>query len=169
MKKTVQIFAIVVSLGISSLAHAATPFAELSAARANDVVGAEIGLGAKLQAGGFALKPQAVAFVYHGDTPGYRYEGQSNGTTVCRDTSNGRYSDESNCDRMKVEGALKLELTYTVETVGEFGIGARVAKASEPYKTVTPYLTVSKNLTPNMALKLNGGRDYVALGFVFGR
>ena len=162
MKKTLVGLALTVALFPFSTAIAATPFVELSAAKVQETSGAELGMGTKLTAGSFALKPQLVAFGYHGDTPGYRTDTMRNGQTRCRNTSTGYFANDTNCIATKVAAALKLELTYAVGTWGEIGVGARVAKQS------TPYVTVSTTLSPTMSLKVSGGRDYAGLGVVFG-
>lgn len=161
MKKIIAVLALV--LAPLSMANAAAPFAEVTAAKANDAVGAEFGLGTKLTAGNFALKPQIVAFVYDGDTPGYREYTQSNGSTVCKNTANGQYADKTDCVATKIAAAIKIELTYAVGTWGEFGVGARMEKKA------VPYLTISKTISPMMSLKFNGGKDYVGIGLAFGR
>lgn len=164
MKKIIAATSLALCIGVVPFAQAANPFAEISAARVKDTVGAEVGFGAKLKAGDFALKPQLVAFVYDGETPGFETQTQRNGSTICRNTSNGQYAEDSNCVSMKVSAALKLELTYAMGAWGELGVGARVDK-----ETRTPYVAYTKAVSPSMALKLSGGRDYVGLGLVFGR
>lgn len=143
----------------ATAAKAGSLFGELSFAEADDITGAELGLGYGLGLGPITLTPVVGALLYDGGSGPYREETFSNGQTVCRDTRNGRFADEENCNDVAAKIYGKLEATFDVGDVLEVGGGVRVSSHTSPYGTI------GFGIGPVASVKGSVGKDYYAIGF----
>lgn len=136
---------------------------EANGARAHERWGGELGVGYAFSAGGFSLRPIVGAFIYQGDNDRYEEDTFSNGQTRCRDTTNGQFADKEKCDNTAVKAYGKVEATYSIPMVAEFGGGARFSSDK-----VRPYGTVAVPLAPRISIRGNAGPKYYALGLKVG-
>jgi len=132
---------------------------EGNGARAHSEWGGELGVGYNVGAGGFAVRPIVGAFIYQGDNDRYYEDTFSNGQSRCRDSTNGQFADDENCNNTAVKAYAKVEATYTLLGSAEIGGGARFS--SEQARL---YGTVSFPLAPRIRVKANAGDRYYALG-----
>lgn len=149
-------------MGISSTALQAQDISysgELNYATVNEVEGAEIGLGIDLIQNGFRLSPKIGAFVYQGELDGFSRETSS----ICRDLSNGQFSDSENCDATEMVAYGKIEASYSYDKF-EFGLGYRASEDTE-----NTYGLLGYRASELTSIRASIGEDYLSVGIVFGR
>lgn len=135
---------------------------ELNGAEAYETTGVELGGGYRFASGNFSVTPVVGALIYQGENSRYRSETFKNGNTVCRDISNGQFADDTNCNNTAAEAYGRLEAGYRFKSVG-IGVGGRFSDSGSG-----AYGTISALVSERLALKVNAGADYVALGMTFG-
>ncbi|PXA90138.1 hypothetical protein DMC25_08350 [Caulobacter sp. D4A] len=130
---------------------------ELNGAKADDLTGAELGVGYNWTKNKFRLTPIVGGLIYQDDDSRYRTETLNNGNTICRDRQTGYFADKDRCSpEIKPYG--KLEGAYQVTSKLEFGAGVRVSDE------VAPYGLIGARLTDRVTIKGFGGKDYYGLG-----
>lgn len=134
---------------------------EGNGARAQGRWGAELGVGYNLGVGPFTLRPIVGALIHSGDNDGFFEDDFDNGQTRCRDSSNGQFARDDLCNNTALKPYGKVEATFTVPLVAEFGAGARVSS-----DRMRLYGTAAVNLLPKIKLKGNIGDRYVAIGLM---
>lgn len=157
--KRFVVSAIAASMAMATSAVAQTvPWSfEVSAAKAGDLKGAELGLGYSWTKAGFRLTPVVGALVYKGDNDRYSSQTLSNGNTICRDRTNGQFADKDNCNDLAAKAYGKIEAAYRFEHL-EIGGGVRISSDT------TPYGLIGLDLNPGLQLKGFGGKDYYGAG-----
>lgn len=123
--------------------------------------GLELALGYKAEAKtGTAIAVHPLqGVIYSTDPPdGYREETFSNGNTVCRNLSNGRFADKENCEGgAGFEYTPSVELTQRITYPVSIGVGYRAGKESGAYGTL-------KIMTSERVyLAIRGGSEYRGL------
>ncbi|KRB80947.1 hypothetical protein ASE00_16320 [Sphingomonas sp. Root710] len=146
-------------------AHAAQLGAELSAARFDDTWGAEAGVTYRVGLSRIYVAPTIGAFIYKGDNDRYYTQQLSNGTEVCRDSSNGQFAKKSRCNNVAAAPYARIEVGFTFPELFTIGGGARFTTKGQE---VIPYGTIAIPIAPNVNLKANAGKDYYALGLTVG-
>lgn len=131
---------------------------EANGARADGRWGGELGIGYSLGLDGFSFTPIVGGFVYQGDNDRF-YMDDNGGNPRCRDSLNGQYAADSECDNTVVRAYGKVEATYSISLGPELGGGVRVSKGN-----MAPYGTLAFPLAPMVKLKGNVGDGYYALG-----
>jgi len=122
----------------------------------------ELGLGYQFRMGQFYVAPAIGAELKAGDDEDTRYrsETQRNGTEVCRDTTNGRYSKKENCSSdMDGRGFVALEAGYRFNESTVVGVGARRVEG-----LTSPYAVVHIGSVGGLKFRVAGGKEYVSLG-----
>lgn len=132
--------------------------AELGAAQLADLTGAELGVGGRYAWRNVRFSGIVGGFITANQDDRYRSETFSNGNSVCRDTSNGQFSDDSNC-APDVSAYGKLEASYLFDGGFEIGGGARFSQDN-----TAPYGTIGYRWSQGYAVYAAGGDDYVSLG-----
>jgi hypothetical protein len=158
MKSYIRVAGFAALLLASAQASAGHVVIEANGARANDRWGGEFGAGYSLDFHGFHLTPAVGAFVYRGDNDRF-YEDSNGGNQRCRDSTNGHYAKNSDCDNAAVKAYGRIEATYTIPLFATVGAGARYSGSH-----VRPYGTAMLPLGPVLSIKANGGPHYGALG-----
>lgn len=167
MKKIV--FATAVALtALAAPASAGDLAVEAMGARAHGRWGGEFGAGYAFEMSIFKLRPMLGAFLYKGDNDRYYRDDLGNGQSRCRDSTNGQFAKDSNCDNTAVKPYAKLEATISIPAFAEVGAGARFSSDKvEPYGTVA--FSISPNpVGPAVKIKGNAGEGYYALGLAAG-
>lgn len=131
---------------------------EAGVAELQDVQGAELGIGYRFAAGPLRIAPTVGAFVYQGDNDRYYFD---DGVDRCRDSTNGQFARTDLCNNAATSAYGRIEATLRYRSV-EFGAGYRLDEEDG-----LPYGTLSFDATRNIAVKVNGGQDYVGLSLVF--
>ena len=158
MKNHIAVAAALFAMAAGSAAQAHSWAVELNGAKMDELKGAEVGFGRNLEFSKLRVTPMVGAFIYRGDNDRYRRETFANGATVCRDLTNGRFSDKENCDNTAVKGYGKLEGAFRFTKSFELGGGVRVGGGTQPYATASVFLT------NNVAIKAFGSKDYYGAG-----
>ena len=158
MKKRLAALTAALAVCAASQANAENWLIEANGVKADDLSGAELGLGYRLALGNFRLIPIVGALIHHDDNSRYREETFSNGQTVCRNTSNGQFAKNSNCDDVAAKAYGKLEAVYRFGNVAALGGGVRVSDKTSPYGTASFFIG------ERLALKGFGGKDYFGGG-----
>lgn len=157
MKSIFSATLVVAAALLAGAAHAQPFVFEANGARAGNLNGGELGVGYSALSEHFRLTPIVGAFLYQGDNDRYRQETFSNGTEVCRDTTNGQFAKKENCDNTAVKAYGKLEAAARFK---QFEIGAGVRVSSE----TTAYGLASFEISDQLALKAFAGKDYYGAG-----
>ncbi len=156
IKLTIAALAAASALALGTPA-AAQLVLEGNGARADGEWGGEVGLGYAIGLAGFRLAPAAGVLVYRSDDDRYRQDANG-GSPRCRDTSNGQYASDSECDDAAVKPYGRIEAAYSIPLVATIGGGVRIGA------DVRPYGTVALPIAPRLNLKGNAGPRYYALG-----
>jgi opacity protein-like surface antigen len=131
---------------------------EANGARAEGEWGGEVGIGYSIALlPGLAITPAVGALIYAGGNDRY-YLDENGGNERCRDSTNGQYASDSECNNTAVKPYGRLEATYSVPLVATIGAGVRFGG------DVLPYGTVGLPIGPKISLKGNAGPKYFALG-----
>ena len=130
---------------------------EAGVAELRETTGAELGVGYRFALGPVRLTPTLGGFIYQADNDRY-YRDSS--VDRCRDRTNGQFARDERCNDAAVEAYGRLEATLRYRSV-EFGAGYRLDEEDG-----NPYGTLSFDVSPRVAVKLNGGSDYLGLGLV---
>lgn len=160
LKLVLSAVALATLLFTGQAANAQSWVVELNGAKVDDLSGAELGLGYNFAKKGFRLTPIVGALIYQGDNDRYRSETVSGGRKICRDLSNGQFSDKDNCNNTAAKAYGKLEAAYRFKSI-ELGGGVRISDETMPYGTVAAYVG------DNLAVKGFGGKDYYGAGLAF--
>jgi hypothetical protein len=111
------------------------------------------------------------ANLYGEDPEGYRLERLSNDNTVCRDETNGQFTDKSNCTAMIIDMTTSLDASKRIGSDSKIliGGGVQLLTDAEYGESVIPYLASSYDITSEIEVKGRIGLDYlqVYLGFYF--
>lgn len=146
-----------VFLGTSAASQESGWTGELNFAEVAEVSGVEIGVGYYFRSGQFRVTPILGGFVYQGELVGF----QSESGGICRDLSNGQFSESENCDATEIEGYGKLEANIALDAF-EIGFGYRTSDRSDDL-----YGMLGARVGPNGAIRVNVGEEYVALSLSF--
>lgn len=157
MKHILSAGLLTAALFTAGVAQAQPFMLEANGARVNHLTGGEFGLGYSFANEHFRITPIVGAFVYQGDNDRYRRETFSNGSHVCRDTSNGQFADKDDCDNTAVKAYGKLEGAVRFKQV-EIGGGVRLSSKTAPYGLA------SVAVSEQFALKAFAGDDYYGAG-----
>ena len=137
---------------------------QLAASDVNKVGAVELGVGYKFAGQKFYIAPMA-GLEFTGTEGDSRYDTQTqkNGTTVCRDTSNGQYSNKENCSgSTDARGFLALEAGYNISEKAALGLGVRRAEVT------SPYAVLHIGFNQFLKFRLAGGKEYVSAGLSVG-
>jgi hypothetical protein len=137
---------------------------EANGAQVDDVTGGELGIGYRVSIWRVNITPYIGGFIHGEDNDRYREETFRNGNTVCRDTTNGQFADDENCDNLAVDIYGKLEATVTAINFGSSGgidIGGGVRFSEDQ---TTPYAALAVNFTSTISVRGNVGKDFWAAG-----
>jgi len=136
---------------------------EANGARADGRWGAELGVGYRIAAGGFAITPAAGGFLLRGDDDRYYRDEFSNGQSRCRDSETGQFAEDYKCLNIAVRAYGRVEATYRLPTSRiELGGGVRVSDE------IRPYGTIALPLGKSGQIKANAGPHYLAAGLRLG-
>lgn len=130
---------------------------EFNYAEVGERSGFEIGVGFHATDGPWRFSPIIGALIYQGELDGFRSEAGG----ICRDLSNGQFSNSENCDATETEAYGKLEASYLADGL-EVGLGYRFAEDTEG-----AYGLVGYRFSSNSSLQAVGGEDYLAVGITF--
>jgi hypothetical protein len=131
---------------------------EANAVKVNDLTGGELGIGYRFAAGNFRVTPIVGALIYKGGNDRYDKQTISNGTTICRDLSNGQFANKESCNDSAAKAYGKLEATYRFGHSVELGGGVRVSNRTTPYGTLAAFVSDA------VAVKAVAGKDYYGAG-----
>lgn len=159
MQKIALLLAAVIGISTAPTAHANGVMIEANGARAQSTWGGELGVGYNFSVAGFTIRPIGGVLIHEGDNDRYYKDTMQNGQTRCRDSSNGQFAKDSECNNMAFKAYGKVEATYTFPRSIEVGGGARFSG-----EKVRAYGTLSMPIAPKLRLKANGGDRYYALG-----
>lgn len=137
---------------------------ELGYARVGERDGVELGIGGRYGWNDLRLSGVIGGFVYANEDDRFRSETLGNGNTVCRDTSNGQFSDSSNC-AADVSAYGKIEAAWAFDNGLEIGVGGRFTEDLN-----TPFGTLAYRFGQGGgAIYATGGDDYIGIGIGFRR
>jgi len=145
------------------LAHADGLIAGVAYAERANTKGAEVELGYRKTFTNIGLNLIPLSgILYSKPDPRYRQETFSNGSTVCRDLSNGQFSDKDNCSKSGFDYGFIASLDYAVTPSIFLGGGVRVGKRTDAFATVRAQLNTS------LTLQAKAGGDYLSIGASWG-
>jgi hypothetical protein len=137
---------------------------QLAVSDVNSVTAVELGVGYKFAGEKFYVAPMVGLEITEGEgNSRYESQTQSNGTKVCRDMSNGQYSNKENCSSSSEgRGFVALEAGYRVSDKATIGLGVRRAEVTSPYGVV------HFGFANGLKVRLAGGKDYASAGISVG-
>ena len=154
------------TLGAAFVPSVATagPVVHAAVSNVNSEAAVELGLGYAFKADKFYVAPAIGIELTQGEeNTRYRTQTQSNGTEVCRDSTNGQYSNKENCSgNTDGRGFVSLEAGYRVADSTSVGIGVRRAEVT------SPYAVVNFGSLSGFKFRLAGGKDYASIGASLG-
>lgn len=135
----------------------------ISYAKRDQIEGAEIELGYHKTFSSFVVNILPLTGIIYSKTNSrYREETFSNGSKVCRDTSNGQFADKENCSGTGFDYGFIVKTDYDILDKFAIGAGVRLGNKSDVF------LTLRSKLTQKMSLQVKGGENYVSAGLAFG-
>ena len=135
----------------------------VSYAKRADVKGVEMELGYRKVVSDFGVNILPLTgIMYSNSNSKYREETYSNGSTVCRDTSNGLFADKVTCNNSSFSYGFIASGDYALTDWLTCGAGVRIGKKPDPF------LTLRGRVTRNMSFQFKAGGKYTAAGFTFG-
>lgn len=132
---------------------------EANVAQVFEVTGGELGVGYNFATEHFRVTPMVGAFIYQGENDEYSYDSN---VDRCRD-SRGRFARDELCNDLAAEAYGKIEAAFVLNKF-EIGGGYRVAEEDS-----MPYGTIAFAFGTGVALKAQGGSDFVGVGLTFRR
>ncbi|MFT6661347.1 MAG: hypothetical protein ACJA0K_001339 [Maricaulis maris] len=166
MKNTALVAALAIALFASDSGAQTTgwsPTGEIGIAHAGEITGSEVGVGARYAVSDIRLTGIVGGFIYPNSDDRYRSETFNNGNTICRDTSNGQFADESRC-AADVSAYGKLELSYAFTDRFEGGLGGRFGEDGS-----SPYGTLAYRWPSGWAVYGAAGSEYASAGISYRR
>jgi hypothetical protein len=130
---------------------------ELNAARVGDRTGAELGVGYAFRSSRFELVPSVGAFIFPNEDDRFTSQTFNNGQTVCRDLSNGQFSDDVNCGP-DVGAFGKIELNFLATDRFSLGVGGYVGDQSNAFGRL------AYRFSDKVSIQGMGGGGYIAIG-----
>lgn len=130
----------------------------------NSTTAGEVALGYRVIADKFFIAPAVGVEITEGEeNTRYDTQTQSNGTEICRDLTNGQYSNKENCSgNYDGRGFVSLEAGYLVSNSTSIGLGVRRAEVT------SPYAVVNFGSAAGFKFRLAGGKDYASIGVSLG-
>ena len=116
--------------------------------------GLELDIGKRYNTSGNAVievTPLGFTVTHGNPTPGYRSETFANNQTVCRNTSNGQFSEKTNCDSSSVSYTPKVSVDFGNELI-RVGAGAKFGTGGGAFAYVG-----------NNRVRVAAGKDYASV------
>lgn len=158
-----RILLIITVAQASAFAHADGLVASIGYGGRAETKGVEVEIGYRKTFAAAALNIMPFTGILYSDPDTrYREETFSNGTTVCRDTSNGQFSDKDKCSKNSFAYAFIASVDYPVNDKLALGAGVRVADEADLF------VTFRASLTGRTTLHAKAGGQYVSAGFAYG-
>lgn len=133
-------------------------------AKRDQVHGGEIELGYRKSFDKFGVNIIPLSGIFYANS-GSRYHSEtfSNGRTVCRDSTNGQFSDADNCSSsFSFDYAAIFSGDYAISKSFVIGAGLRAGKQADPF------LTARYRISDNFGFQAKAGGKYSGFGFSFG-
>lgn len=162
MKTTNKLAIAALACAISFAANADGIMGSIGYAKRGAIDGFEVQLGYRKIVGdvGFNIIPLSGIW-YKNDNSKYREETFGNGSTVCRDKSNGQFADTEKCGPSFGYAAI-FAADYSVSEKFKVGLGLRVGKDTDPFATLR------YAITEKVSLQVSAGGKYSTFGIAMG-
>jgi hypothetical protein len=138
--------------------------AGLGYAQRDSIQGLEIELGYRKSYNSWAVNimPLTGILSFGSNTDStYREETFDNGTTVCRDHSNGQFANKEKCNNIDFDYAAILSADYSLTEMFALGAGVRVGN------NVDAFGTLRAKLSDIIAVQVNGSPKYFSANVLF--
>ena len=132
---------------------------ELNYAEVGELDGFELGIGFHISASGFRISPTLGGLIYQGELEGFRLEPGN----ICRDLSNGQFSNSENCDATEFKAYGKIEVSYSLDML-ELGVGFRSDENVD-----SAYGILGYQVSEGVSLRAMAGDEYIAFGLALSR
>jgi hypothetical protein len=144
--------------------HAEGLFGSLNYATTPTRSGAEVELGFQKSFDSININLVPLSGIFYNDKNSrYQNETFKNGKTICRDKSNGQFSNKENCDG-NFEYAALTSIDYSINEKFNIGVGARINEDRES----TAFATARYKLTSTISVNLKYGNNYQSIGVAIG-
>jgi hypothetical protein len=135
--------------------------ADLNVAKIAERTGTEFAIGYAFRSSRLELIPSIGAFLSPNEDDQFENQTFRNGQTVCRDLSNGQFSNEENCGP-EVAAFGKIEVNFLATEKFSLGIGGYISDEA------TAFGRIAYKFTDKVSLQASGGENYASLGIRFG-